>query len=197
MNETIERLLSTIEKARRAEEYGRMDAATNALVGELMGDDSLDAWATRSKMTYELHMAAYQQAMASLQKSMDLANQSAEEARKAGDAVDALYAQMNISGLLLPALGRRKEGFELSQQVYQESQALSVVATDDKARDRADRVGTNALFHQIRMLMEDDGDSAEMKRLFGLATSTSFYRTHEPEYRDGAKGVEEYLNNKT
>ena len=58
-------LLSTIEKARRAEDYKSMNVATETLNMRLEGDTSPDAWATRSKMTYELHMAAYQQSKSS------------------------------------------------------------------------------------------------------------------------------------
>src|SRR3989344_2873979 len=100
MNKSIQEFLSAIEKNRRTKDYGRMEDEADQLIDKLRGNDSSDAWAAHSKMTYELHMAAYQQAMALLQKSLDLAEQSATEARKAGDAVGALFTQMNASGLL-------------------------------------------------------------------------------------------------
>ena len=191
----VENLLTVIEKARRAENYTRMEVGVIELNEVLGTNDSPDALTARSKVTYELHMAAYQQAMALLQKSLDLAEQSATEARKAGDAVGALFTQMNASGLLLPALGKRKESFELSQEVHAEAQSLVATATDDKTKGRANRVAVNALFHQIRMLMEDDDNPAEVKRLLGLVEANTLYQSlkGKPEGWGSVEEIKAYI----
>ncbi|KKW40708.1 MAG: hypothetical protein UY91_C0036G0007 [Parcubacteria group bacterium GW2011_GWB1_55_9] len=161
-------LLSTIEKARRAEDYKSMNVATETLNMRLEGDTSPDAWATRSKMTYELHMAAYQQAKSSLQKSLGLAEQSATEARKAGDVAGELFTQMNTGGLLLPALGKMQEAMALSKKVADEAEALATAATDETEKKRLLRIAANAYYHCIRMTMELHGDPRVLSRWYEL-----------------------------
>jgi hypothetical protein len=189
MNATlVGELLADIEKARRDKDYISMWGLSHKLQGELVDDASSDACAAaRAKMLYEHHMAAYQEGH--FETSMELAQQSALEARKANDPVGALFTQLNISGLLLPALGKRAEGFTLSLSVYAEATAIV---------DRANRVAVDALFHQIKMIMEDSGPRSEVKRLLDLAETNPLYQRlkDDPEANRWVvpEGVREYAS---
>lgn len=175
MKRTIEDLLSALEKARRAEDYARMEVEAAELNKKLAGSNLPEVWTVRAKMTYELHMAAYQQAMSLIQKSLQLAERSAMEARKAGDTVGALYAEMNISGLLYPALGKCEEGMALSSKVCREAEAFAAVALDEKAKTRALRVAMNSYFHRIKATVQHGGSPADVKRWLETVKTNSVY----------------------
>ncbi len=147
----IAKLLAQLEKARREENYLRMDLLVQHLYG---GIGTSEEWETRSRISYELHMAAYQQAMNLLKESEKLAERSAEEARKAEDLIGILFAKMNIGGLIYPAMGKFEKSVALSKEVLHNANSLIDKATDDKTRSRALRVATNAFAHLCKRMKE-------------------------------------------
>ena len=88
-----------------------MEQSAEELLGMLDHVQLSHAWATRSKVTYERHMAAWQQF--TVAESKRLALKSAKEARRAPDEVGALFAETNIGGLILPAEGHWQDGLKL------------------------------------------------------------------------------------
>jgi len=148
-------LLESVELARRDKKYEEMCDHAEKLTLEL--DDSILGRRLYSKLLYEIHMAAYQQAMAAegkertmfWEESLQLAEQSAKEAVAADDVLGKLLAEMNISGLL-------KKDAKMSARVCREAETIAIAAsTTDEDRCRAWQVAMNTYFHRIRITMEN------------------------------------------
>src|SRR3989344_4072350 len=150
MDALHELILHAIELARRGKRYRVMRRLAAVLTADLAAStETSGRWRTQVKVSYELHMAAYQQAVGAkgdrknslLLRSWDYAEQSAREAEMAGDAVGALFAEMNISGLILTALGRWQEALERSSATSEKAEMIAAAAdTSDEDRRRALRV---------------------------------------------------------
>ncbi len=185
---TTEELLVQVEASRRTERYGDMGAFANRLESMLGSDTSQAADVLRSKVTYELHMALFQQAQAKqaearelLHDSLRLARQSAADALAAGDPVGALFAKANIGGHLMPALGDWQGGLATLPEVYEEAEALAVAATDDAARTRALRVAVNAYLLAINLLVEHDDNPHELEEVLSRLEVNQFYLDHKDD----------------
>ncbi|MDD5103134.1 MAG: hypothetical protein PHX93_01915 [Candidatus Peribacteraceae bacterium] len=180
----LQQLLSAVGACRRNLGYMSMMAFAELLRSKLAGDQLPAASNLRCKALYELHMAAYQQAEAAsgetaqalYQRSKELAEQSAEEARKAGDPCGALFALMNVSGLLLPKMGQWEEGYGLSEQVSFEAEVLAVEAPDDEARKRPLRVAMNAYLHRVDMLTRNGGRKGAVEALLAQLNGNPIYQ---------------------
>ncbi len=175
MSKQFEALLSrvkAIEEARRARRYAQMYTLAMSIVQELRDENTDEIWRIRSRITYELHMARYQLAMESdppnqefLRESMAIAGISAEEARRGHDPAGALHAEMNISGLLMPALGRWAEGMMRSRLVGLRADAFATESADESERSRLLKVAMNTYFHRIRITMEHGLKASNVEEL--------------------------------
>jgi len=180
----LQQIVSAIGACRRNKGYPSMRRFDDVLRLKLTGDDSPGAHGWRAKADYELHMAAYQMAetlqgsdaLAQYQASRDLAEQSADEATRAGDVCGKLFALMNVSGLLLPKMGRWEEGFRMSERVSAEAEALAAAAPDDEAKKRPLRVAMNAYLHRIDMLVQNGGDKGAVPALLEKLNSNPIYQ---------------------
>jgi hypothetical protein len=179
-----EQLLPLIESLRRREIYDRMQVYADLLDQKLGANQSEPACKFRSKLLYELHMAHWQQgsraasdaAPALLQASMDFATRSADEAEKGGDPAGALFARMNISGLILPALGRIEDAMNMSTQTYRDAMELAA-RSDTEAAKRPLRVAMNCLFHRMDMAVKHGGETADVSRWLGELEANSIYQS--------------------
>lgn len=179
-----EQLLPLIESLRRREVYDRMQVYADLLDRKLGTDQSQPRCKFHSKLLYELHMARWQQgskaatdaAPALFQESMDLATRSADEAEKGGDLAGALFARMNISGLILPALGRIEDAMNMSAQTYRDALELAA-RSDAEAAKRPLRVAMNCLFHRMDMAVKHGGDSADVSRWLGELDANPIYQS--------------------
>lgn len=177
-------ILSVIGGCRRNQGYASMEAYEGLLRRKLDGNKSPEAYGFRAKASYELHMSVYQQAEAVqgdvaqglYQKSMELARQSAAEAECAGDSCGRLFALMNVSGLILPKMGRWEEGFRLSERVSTEAEALAADAPDDEARKRPLRVAMNAYLHRVDMLTRNGGRKGAVEALLAQLNGNPIYQ---------------------
>jgi hypothetical protein len=90
MNPAIEKLLKDIETYRRRKDYVAMNYLANQVVQFLRGDTSPEASSMRSRLSYEQHMAAFQQAEVHLQAAKAHAEEAALEADRANDPAAGL-----------------------------------------------------------------------------------------------------------
>lgn len=180
-----QQLVSAIGACRRNRGYTSMRRFDEVLRFRLMGDDSPNAYGFRAKASYELHMAAYQQAEASQDaaaaqalyyRSLELARLSADEATRAGDVCGRLFVEMNETGLLLPKMGRWEEGFRKSERVSSEAEELAADAPDDEAKKRPLRVAMNCYLHRIDMLVQNGGDKGAVPALLEKLNSNPIYQ---------------------
>jgi hypothetical protein len=194
-NETITLLLSNIEQARRNEDYVEMERKVGVLQGMIVNNDSLPTREVLARLFYEQHMACYQRAKKLLHESMSLAEQSAEHARAVGDPVGALFAQANIGGLLLPALGKPYKGLDLSSEIYGEAVALAESAPNAESAARAHRVAVNCLLHQTGVLMAIEGEDLNVQKLFQLVEANPLYQElkGKPEGWGDLTHIKKYL----
>ena len=175
MDAIHELMLRAIESARREKRYRLMRHLTAVLMAELASaTETTERWRAQAKVSYELHMAAYQQAMMArgkrknnfLLRSRHYADRSAHEAEMAGDAVGALFAEMNISGLILPALDRWRDALEISLATSEKAEAIAgALGTTDEDRKRALRVAANCYFHRGRIIVAQKRDRTELALL--------------------------------
>ncbi len=114
MDEIVALASNALEKARRAGRYRLMRHLAKVVMTEAEILERREGAFVRCRVLYELHMAAYQRAMATdgklkralVLRSLDFVKESKREAQAAHYSLGALYAQMNISGLIYPALDR-------------------------------------------------------------------------------------------
>ncbi|MDO8468823.1 MAG: hypothetical protein Q7S29_03650 [Candidatus Peribacter sp.] len=179
-----QQIVSAIGACRRHKGYTSMRRFNDVLRLRLTGDDSPGAYGWRAKADYELHMAAYQKAetlkgsdaQAQYQTSRDLAEQSAAAAQRAGDPCGRLFALMNVSGLILPKMGRWEEGLRLSERVSTEAEALAADAPDDEAKKRPLRVAMNCYLHRIDMLVQNGGRKGAVEALLAKLNGNPIYQ---------------------
>ena len=176
---TPEELLTVTATFRRIGAYNRMQKFADTLIEKLDDPEVPEALRLRSRLAYELHMAEYQKG--DYQKSMSLAGMSADEAERAGDIPGKLYAQMNVSGLLLPALGRHEEGVALSEEVCRQAEELGLNATDSDARNRVLRIAMNTYFHRIRIVVENEGNAGDIKHLLAQLGENPVFQSCKDE----------------
>jgi len=204
---TVGELLAIVATFRRSETYEEMHRFAGVLYRKIASGEEPAVWNMRSKLSYELHMAAYQQAGKAntpasrnrlLQRSMSFARKSASEAEKAGDAAGKLHALMNISGLLYPALGKFVEGAALSKEVCDQAEELSQKTTDADARDRVLRIAMNTYFHRIGIAVKNAGNVNDVQRLLTRLDANSIYRAcNDQEWaRKAVEEAREYIRSK-
>jgi hypothetical protein len=167
---TDDEALLVIESCRRNKRYDEMQRYV-----VLLGDRGSTEYALRTRLFYELHMARYQQgkdveatddakALGFYNDSLQYAELSAQNARAADNILDGLFAEMNISGLLLPKLGKWQEALIRSEKVSADA-LLEVAKTQDKhTLDRAWRVHMNAAAHRIKIAVVHQIPNADVQR---------------------------------
>lgn len=197
-----EQLLPVLEACRRGGIYDLMNCSADMLRRKIEGNEPA-AWRQRSRVTYELHMACFQRAQQAdgaharklLEESIFLAEQSAKEAEWAGDPCGRLFALMNISGLLLPKLGRWQEALSLSEQVGAEAERLAASMTDDEARNRPLRVAMNTYLHRLEMLIAHNGRSDDIRSLLGKLEANPVYQAckEHPDVRAAFEAARSYI----
>ena len=148
-----EAALKAIETTRRGCDYYAMQKAVDTLLARIVHDTSEAAFRIRAKVNYERHMAAWQQGH--INDSMNLAVLSKEAAIKGNDAIGVLFAEMNIGGHLLPALGEWQEGLYLLAGVCNSANAILAQEATPEARLRAQRVAMNGYALRIRIAIEN------------------------------------------
>lgn len=196
----IESLCQGVEEARKAQDYETMLVLAKDAGAEIGKDNTQVAWKFHAKLTYELHMAFWQmatqrKAVPTLDFSLYLAECSAAEATNAGDKAGALYAEMNISGLILPALGRWEEGMTLSEQVDAEAEALAKTIREPKEAHRAARISVNTRLHRIKMLMEHAGTFQQIGLLIESVERCPAYMAEKNQgWRDAVARANEYIS---
>jgi len=192
-----QQIVSAIGACRRDKGYVSMRRFNDVLRLKLTGNDSPGADGWRAKADYELHMAAYQMAealqghdaQAQYQTSRDLAEQSAAAADLAEDPCGRLFAEMNVSGLLLPKMGRWEEGFRLSERVSDEAEALAADAPDEEAKKRPLRVAMNCYLHRIDMLVQNGGRKGAVEALLVKLEGNPIYQASK-DHQDVKTAVE-------
>lgn len=174
MDDALKAAIRAVELARRAQNYSLMRSLASAVLRDVQTLSQPVRGQVLSRVLYERHMAAFQQAhgqtgtrrQTMLQRSRELAEHSAHEAEAAGDEVGALFTLMNISGLILPALGRYEEAYHISEEASAKAERIANVAeTSEEDRSRAWRVARNCYFHRIRLLIAGSGSRMEVARL--------------------------------
>ena len=182
---TPEQLAIVIGGFRRGDGYEGMQRQLQRFTEKIAGDESASAWALRSKVTYEEHMAAFQAAgfaddaeaaRAFLERSMVLAERSIDEANRADDRGGWLNAKMNIGGLLMPALGRRSEGIRMSEHVLAESEGHMLAAPNAEKRARLSRVAMNACLHLLKNGVEEGMPKERIDDWFTRVQTNEVYR---------------------
>lgn len=189
-------ILVLIGGCRRNKGYSSMHAFCQLLDNKLKGDESPGAYGFRSTSFYELHMAAYQQAgdvqgreaQVLYQSSRELALKSAAAADLAGDPYGRLFAEMNISGLILPKMGRWEEGYRMSERVSSAAAALAAEAADDEAKKRALRIMMNCDMHRIEMLVQNNGRKGAIEALLAKLDGNPVFLAAR-EHPDVAAGI--------
>ena len=182
MDQVHEGALSALEAARRGAHYRLMQGIAAALLDVTHGNENAGARHVRARVYYERHMAAYEQALTCsgwrrkrfLERSLELANLSRAEART--DVLDVLHAEMNISGLLLPALERAQEGFLLSESVSERAEDFAAAhGTSEEDVLRAQRVALNCYFHRGRIIVTGGGSKAKLDLLMHKIRANRVY----------------------
>lgn len=151
-------VLAVIELARRQKNYDRMAKFAGVAKVSLVGQHP-EVWKARAKVEYELHMAAYQQAQEAtgeqrtdlLNESLRLALVSQSCALHAGDKIGELFALMNVSGLIYPALGKNEEALKESAQVQKDAESHLVTTKDAVIIDKLQQIVMNVLLHRLRI----------------------------------------------
>ncbi len=161
---TQDDLLKVIEGCRRNKMYQEMTEAINILESQL---GSTDTFIIRSKVSYERHMASYQQALDAesdpplykelLIQSLLSAFASAEYAKAGDDIAGSLFALMNIGGLLMWRLGEWRAAILHSTGVCGQAKELVRTTDDEMIRTRAHRVVMNTYMHRINILAQFGG----------------------------------------
>lgn len=182
---SVPEMWSLVVTFRREGLYEQMERCAELFSRKTKDDVSTDVRIWRSKVSYELHMALYQQATTSdtqekrqelLERSRSLADKSATEALLGGDPVGRLYALMNVSGLILPALGQLNESVALSEQVCKEAEEQLQHAQDGDARNRINRVIMNSYAHRLRTGLEQRLESSRIKALYDAFLANPVYK---------------------
>ena len=165
----VNHLLKTVQEARRAQDYGKMQGAADALQSLLGHSRSPESAALQGKLFYELHRAAYDKGFLDREGHPDRAQrhflQSCKFAYKAqrasegaGDQVGVLYARMSAWVLLQPVVdphnreydfSSRKNVVEVLREVLLEGTQLVAEATGADERTRAARLTFKTLWHLL------------------------------------------------
>lgn len=194
-----------IESCRRNARYEEMGQAITAL--ELKIGFDPQSQALRAKSFYEAHMAAYAASLSPsnasmkqllLRSSKALAEMSAHYALLACDKPGELYAKMNITGLLLPALGQWFEAIQMSGHVCDEAEAIAALATDPDARKRVDRIAMSTYMHRITIGVENGWNKIDVQTwLERLQANQVFASAKDEEWaKKPVRLAEEYLAKK-
>ena len=164
MDPAIEQLLKDVETARRRKDYVDMDYLANQVAKLLQNDTSSDASRSRSRLSYEKHMAAFQQAEVHLQAAKAHAETAAQEADRGGDPAAGLYAKMVLGGHTLPALREGRIAIELLAQVCDDAEKLFAATTDASEKSRVERIIMNCYWHRILLALEYRGDKNDVQK---------------------------------
>lgn len=194
MRREYEISLKAIEGARRHGVYAEMEALIASL-DEVIGCLSdAERYEIEARKYYEMHMAAYDVSACALdmkEKNKQLGfafyygNESARASDRAGDPVGRLFIQMNVAGLLLPALGIPFNVCRvMSEQTREEAEIIENRLTESfERRLRAARVAANSYHHCGGLLVDQGGDPNEVGLLLKKLEENLLYRIHGP-YRD-------------
>lgn len=208
MDAIHELMLRAIESARREKRYRLMRHLTAVLMAELASaTETTERWRAQAKVSYELHMADYQQAVVAngkrknslLLRSWHYAERSAREAEMAGDAAGALFAEMNISGLILPALDRWREALEKSSATSERAEILAAAPdTTDEDRKRSLLVAVNCYFHRGRIIVAQKRDRTELARLREKIETNPVYQEeafkNDPNVKADIASFDDYVS---
>ncbi len=180
----VEAALKDIELARREKRYDEMTNYAHVVQSRLDDDTSELAWRWRSRVSYELHMAGWQQG--NVDKSMRLAEQSVREANRGKDPIGALFGTMNIAGHLFPAQNRVEDGRAMMLSICEK--AREILKTPLTAEDvrRATRLLMNCYAFLINFALRDGGDwRAEVGLwLMDLEDNSEFQKEREKEWAE-------------
>lgn len=195
-------LLAALEAYRRKNDFSATDIHAASLMVLVRGDSSQAALALRARVYYEWHMARYQEAMMEchdtvrsglLQESFHFAEISADWARRANDEAGALYADMNIGGLIYVAMECWDGALELSCDVKQFAEQLATTARDPRERERCERIVVNALLHQLNMQRLHFRNTAIMKKILRELKNNEFFNAHRDEYLEALEDAQAFL----
>ncbi len=192
-------LLALVESKRRDELYETMAVLEEITLRELLrtlsAETEKEMWRIRSRLTYERHMAAYQQD--SIEESLTLAEQSSREAKFGDDEVGALFAEMNISGLLLPALGKWEYALGMSGGVCAKAEAIAYSPlASERDRNRASRIAMNTYFHRIRMTIQYRKDFTakhDVQDWLDCVRENPVYLSIQHEFRTDVEAAEKFI----
>jgi hypothetical protein len=186
-------LIAVVGELRRAQEYGLMERITSASLTRIENNEEGDACLVRSRVYYELHMAAYQRSEFAL--SLALAILSAEQAQRGGDRIGELFAHMNISGLLLPNIDRHVEGLTLSERTAREAEILAKELAYSPDGKRALRVAMNCRLHQVTFTVHFDRGGTYMRGILDRLNRNAVYLEcqNEEDVRNRIEIAEEYI----
>jgi len=181
MDTTFGSLLSQLEKERRAKNYDAARAIADDIEEQRLainGDPLV-----QSRVMYELHMASYQQwkdnpsyGRKHLDESLQYALRASQSASVAGDILGKLFADMNVSGLIYPALGLYESALELSRQTSTRAESYAAETRDEDDRGRAHRVAMNCYIHRIRILVSTGGSRMDVDDLLFKLGQNPLYR---------------------
>ena len=172
---TVVELLRSVETARRGKDYAKMDEDTNVLLAQLGNDQSAHAWKTRSKLSYELQMGAFQQVETLLEQTRMHAQRAIAEALKGGDLIGRLFAEMTLAGHILPASRKGREAMQMLRSTCAEAEGLLPDTSGDEERNRLLRVSMNCYWHQILLAIEYDGNPGDVERWKVLLESNPIF----------------------
>ena len=182
---TVAKLLRSIEDARRGKNYVEMDEEAKKLLSMLEHDHSPETWKTRSKISYELQMGAFQQVETLLEQTQTLAVRSIAEADKGGDVIGRLFAEMTFAGHILPASRKGAEAMKMLRRTQIEAEGLLAETSDETERNRLLRVIMNCYWHQILLAIEYNGSPSDISNWMSFLENNPVFA----QYKDttGAK----------
>jgi len=200
MDNALEDALKRVESARKQERYGLMKRLANRVFVAIKHIDRREKYQVRARLLYEHHMALYQQSVAAagperlslLRGSLRVARQSGIAAEKAGDRVGVLFADQNISGLLLSALGHPTDAIRISKETAVKAERIGRARRTKRIdRKRARRVAVNCYLHQLRMQTAGKFDVHEVRDLLKKIRANQIYRTEFRHIVDINKQVDD------
>ncbi|MBM3231157.1 hypothetical protein FJZ28_02405 [Candidatus Peregrinibacteria bacterium] len=181
--------IKVIESQRRAKQYDAMSAWSTMLREKLGQDDSRSSWSSRSKISYEEHMALRVQGVdlenqkgdqaevrRLYEQAVTVAEQSEMEARKGGDPVDGWYAVMSKAGFLLPRLGRNEEAIRMLEMTIESAETYAQEKGAEIDQTRVARTIFNMTMHSIDLEMQVGADPAIVRALIAKLESNSVFQ---------------------
>ena len=108
------------------------------------------------------------------------------QAMRGGDRVGALFASMNVSGLIYPALGLWREGLWLSERVSVEANEIATNMSAEAAK-RPLRIVMNCCIHRIDIAIQLGKEPQYLEDLCQrLDANPVYFASREQEWARGA-----------